>query len=104
MNEQFSEGAPVGRLYNALHPPSGNAHRALDNKTKTAWNYERRHVFAARADILHEFSPHTTIGVHGQRMKLSVIECGMRAAQRERMRTWIADWNGFGNRMSKQTN
>ena len=104
MNEQFSEGAPVGRLYDALHPLSGQAHRALDNKTKTVWNDERWYVFATRADPLHEISPHTTIGVRGQRVKLSVIECGMRVAQRERVRTRITDWSGIGNRTSKQTN
>ncbi len=93
MNKQFSEGAPLGRLYDALQPLSKKVHRALDSKTKTVWTDDRGYVFATRADLLQEISPHATIGIYGQRTKLSVIEGGLRIALRKRARTWITDWN-----------
>lgn len=92
MEKQFSEDAPLGRLYDALSLLSRKVRRALDRKTKTVWVDDRGYVFATRAELLKPTLPHATIGVYGQRTKLSAIESGLRLALRERARTWITDW------------
>ena len=104
MESQISDGIALGRLHDALYPLSRKVHRALANKTKTVWADDRGYVFATRADLLQAISPHTTIGVYGQRTKLCVIESGLRVALRERAQSWIIDWNAKRPLLSDSSN
>jgi len=92
MDKQLPVFAPLGRLHDPLVQLAERVHATVLIREKTVWVDHHGYVFATSADLLHEISPHTTIGVCAKWTPLPMIEQGLRRALRERASAWIVDW------------